>query len=127
MEIRAGVLICVMVVAMSCQGNRVLQEGRWSGSLSPGNHPEMSTPLEYDVENEGDRIVINIIGPDKSILETRDVTFTDNVLSFKFTEPEESVELTCNLTEDKDATYQGKCKDQEGKWALFKMVPPTNK
>ena len=101
-----------------------LAEGRWSGTLTPMNHPEMENPIAYDVGYEGDDLRIDLVGPDGAALPTRDVRLTADTLFFVFDEPEENVPLRCALARDETDHLAGRCTDASGKWARFTMQPP---
>ena len=102
-----------------------LQEGTWTGTLTPMNHPEMATPLIYDVRHVGDSLAITLTSPalpDSVVM--REITLTADTLSFAFNEPEADVLLRCALGRQEDGSYTGRCADAEGKWATFAMIAP---
>ncbi len=111
---------------IACQPGPQLEEGRWSGTLTPMNHPEMMNPMGYEVSYEGDLLSIQIVGPDSSLIPTRNPRIENDSLYFQFDEPEEQVTLDCILARDKDPGegFAGRCTDESGKWARFTMVPP---
>ena len=103
-----------------------LQEGTWTGTLTPMNHPEMATPLTYDVRHAGDSLAISLRAtgsPDP--ITARDIALTADTLSFAFNEPEADVLLRCTLGRQEDRSYAGRCADAEGKWAAFTMISPN--
>lgn len=101
-----------------------LKEGLWTGVIVPMHHPEQETPLSYVVTHPEEILSIAIVGPDGSLLLTRDARLDGDTLRFVFNEPEEGVELTCALGAVQGA-YEGRCTDASGKWARFTMSPPA--
>ena len=116
-----GVALCLLI---SCRTKADLEDGLWTGSLSPMNHPEAATPITYDVAHEDDVLTIRLLGPDSLLIPTRGVTLASDTLFFTFDEPEEGVALECALAAAEAGSYAGRCEDAEGKWAYFTMVPP---
>lgn len=112
---------CVMV---TCQSAPPLEEGQWTGSLSPMNHPDMSNPIAYNVSHNNGQLEIDIIGPNASHIPTRDIRLENDTLYFSFNEPEEKVLLDCALAEENSHTFSGRCTDASGKWAIFTMTAP---
>lgn len=102
-----------------------LQEGTWTGGLVPMNHPDMQTPIRYDVRRDGGALAIDITGPDGQAVAARDIRVEADTLHFVFNEPERNVPLTCALARQDDARYEGRCTDAGGKWARFIMIPPA--
>ena len=100
-----------------------LQEGTWTGGLTPMNHPDMVLPLTYEVRRIHGKLSITLIA-EETRTPTRALKIEDDTLSFIFNEPEENVELTCAFTRQADAGYAGRCTDAEGKWGHFIMTPP---
>lgn len=113
---------CCLLVA--CQSAPCLEEGQWTGSLTPMNHPDMSNPIAYQVAHADGQLRINIIGPDGSPVPARDIRLEKDTLFFTFNEPEEQVPLDCALGENESGSYSGRCTDASGKWAAFSMTPP---
>jgi hypothetical protein len=107
-------------VLIGCQSNK-LEQGRWDGSLTPMNHPEMDNPLTYDVSYNDDELTIDIAGPDSTVMRTRNPRIKNDTLHFSFEEPEEQVLLTCKMGGNGGNTYAGRCTDKSGKWAYFTM------
>lgn len=107
----------------ACGSSSRLEEGQWTGSLTPMNHPAMENPVSYDVRYAGDDLSIDLVGPGGAALPTRDVRLTSDTLHFTFDEPEEGVALDCALGRDDDG-FAGRCTDVSGKWAHFTMRPP---
>ncbi len=116
-----GVTIYLLI---GCQSNKKLEPGRWVGSLSPMNHPKMENPLTYDVSYVNDKLVIDIVGPDSTVIKTQDPRTEDDTLYFSFEEPEEQVLLTCKMAGNGENAFAGKCTDESGKWAYFRMSYP---
>ncbi len=108
------------VILLSCTSNK-LSTGQWSGSLTPGNHPEMVTPINYEVTYIKNELVLWIISPDGSRLETRSPKFENGTLTFQFNEPEEGILLDCKLEGGNQNGFMGECKDDSGKSARFDM------
>jgi len=113
-----GITICLLT---GCQPNDKLKPGNWAGSLSPMNHPEMENPLTYDVSYVNGKLSIEIMGPDSTVMETRDPRVQNDTLYFSFEEPEEQVLLTCKMADKGNHTFAGRCTDESGKWAYFRM------
>lgn len=116
-------LLCLLVPLAACGPSTRLEEGRWTGTLTPMNHPEMANPVAYEVRYEDDALTIDLAGPGGASLSTRDLRLTADSLYFTFDEPEEDVALDCALGRDADG-FVGRCTDAEGKWARFTMQPP---
>jgi hypothetical protein len=108
----------------ACGSPDRLAEGRWSGTLTPMNHPEMANPIAYDVGYEADALHIAVVGPEDTALPTRGVRLTADTLYFAFDEPEENVPLRCALGRENADHFAGRCTDTAGKWARFTMQPP---
>jgi hypothetical protein len=119
-------LLCpaLLVALAACGSPDRLAEGRWSGTLTPMNHPEMANPIAYDVDYEGDDLRIALVGPNGAALPTLDVRLTADTLYFAFDEPEENVLLRCALAHEETDRFAGRCTDASGKWARFTMLPP---
>lgn len=116
--------LAVLLALAACVSTSSLPEGRWTGALTPQRHPEMETPVAYDVRYEGDALAIDLIGPGGTPVPTRDVRLTPDALLFAFDEPEEGVPLDCRLERDGGGSFAGRCTDAEGQWARFTMRPP---
>ncbi len=112
---------CLLI---GCQSNGKLETGRWTGSLTPMNHPEMENPLSYNVSYADDELAIDIIGPDSTVMRARDPRIQNDTLHFSFKEPEEQVLLTCKMAGNGDNRFAGRCTDKSGKWAYFTMRYP---
>lgn len=117
-------IVFTIITICSCSTNQRLVEGTWTGAMTPQNHPDLETPIEYMVDYEEGRLVMTLIGPGKTKLPISNIVRSDGKLEFQFTEPEEGVALTCELHGVPDKGYSGKCKDEAGKWARFTFVPP---
>lgn len=109
----------------ACQSAPILDAGRWTGTLTPMNHPDMATPVAYDVQYEGTRLVIDLIGPNGTTTPTRRPRLDGDTLFFSFEEPEEQVRLDCALGRADTEAFAGRCADAAGKWARFTMIPST--
>lgn len=125
-----GVLLCSVLALSACASSRTdssarLEEGIWTGEITPMNHPDRSSPLAYEVAYADERLTIVIEGADGQKLPTREVLLEGDELAFVFTEPEASIPLTCSLTRQPDGHFEGRCADAEGKWARFTMRPPA--
>jgi hypothetical protein len=121
-RITVGIMLCVLI---SCS-NVDLQDGIWTGSFSPMNHPESVSPIMYDVTHRNDVLAITLVGPDSLLMRTRGLRLTPDTLYFVFDEPEAGVALECALARAKEDRYEGRCEDADGKWATFTMVPPPS-
>ena len=123
MKKRVFVLIGFLAACSAQPSQPVLQEGTWTGGLTPMNHPDRVMPLTYQVSRvEGQWSIVLKNGETQT--PTRALTIEGDTLSFVFNEPEENVELTCAFGRQADASYAGRCADAEGKWAHFTMTPP---
>ena len=121
-----GPFALLFLVACSASAQaQDLQEGAWTGTLTPMNHPEMATPLTYDVRHIGDSLAISLqtVGASDPIA-ARGIVLAADTLLFAFNEPEADVRLRCAFGRQEDGSYAGRCADAEGKWAAFTMVPP---
>ena len=115
------VAICFMT---ACNSSYELQEGNWSGHLTPMNHPEMSIPVNYSVTYTKSGLNISIIGSDGVPVKTENPRIARDSLLFAFNEPEEQVKLDCALVRNNEMDFTGRCTDSSGKWAEFTMVAP---
>lgn len=122
------VLLFPLLFLMSCQSSTQLDEGYWTGTLTPMNHPEMSNPIGYEVTYSDDEINMNIVGPDSTLIPAKNIRMEDDTLRFQFQEPEEQVTLDCVLArhENPEEGFAGRCTDPIGQWARFTMIPPEN-
>ena len=117
-------LLCLALLCLAaCGSSSLLEEGRWTGALTPMNHPDMANPVAYDVSYDGDALAIDLIGPGGAAVPTRDVRLANGTLYFTFDEPEEGVALDCALGSI-DGGFSGRCTAPDGKWARFTMRPP---
>ena len=89
------------------------------------NHPDMVTPLTYDVSYPDGALAIVLNGPDDTAMAARDVALQDDTLRFVFDEPEEGVTLRCTLGAEPSGGFAGRCIDPTGQWAQFTMMPPA--
>lgn len=118
--------LCLLTACGTSSQSSRLQEGQWTGGLTPMNHPDMSMPLAYDVGYEGDALTLALSGPGGMEMPARDVALQGDTLHFVFDEPEEGVPLQCALGRQAAAgSLEGRCTDAEGKWARFTMTPPA--
>ena len=117
------ILIGAALGLSACQTAPSLQEGRWTGALTPMNHPDMATPVSYDVQYAGRSLSIALVGPGGDVLPTRQPRLSGDTLFFAFDEPDEHVSLSCALSEAAIG-YAGRCTAPDGKWARFTMVRP---
>lgn len=111
--------------AVSSDASASLPAGTWTGGLTPMNHPDLVTPVTFDVSYDGDVPAIALVGPDGSTIPTRSVALTGDSLHFVFDEPEAGVPLQCAFAADGQSGYEGQCTDADGKWAAMTMVPPV--
>lgn len=118
-------LIGFLAACSTAPSQPALQEGTWTGGLTPMNHPDRVLPLTYEVSRADDGSLSLTLGSGDTQTPTRDVILDGDTLSFVFNEPEENVELTCALGRQADAGYAGRCTDAEGKWGHFTMTPPS--
>lgn len=117
-------LLISFCLATACNTSSELKEGRWSGHLTPMNHPEMSIPVSYDVTYTERGLNVSIIGSDGVPVLTQNPHIERDTLFFVFIEPEEQVSLDCALARQDTSGFTGKCIDSSGKWAQFTMVSP---
>ncbi len=122
MKTLAFALLCLLAACAQTTPT-MLQEGTWTGGLTPMNHPDMLLPITYEVSRVGGQFAITLIAEDIQT-PTRDARVEGDTLSFVFNEPEAGVLLTCALARQADERYAGRCVDAEGKWAHFTMTPP---
>lgn len=115
--------LCLALLLAACGSSSRLEEGRWTGALTPMNHPNMENPVTYDVSYAGDALAVYLVGPGGATVPTRDLLLTADTLYFTFDEPEENVPLDCALGREEDG-FAGRCTDADGKWARFTMRPP---
>ena len=108
-----------------CSSAPPFEEGRWRGALTPMNHPEMATPVAYDVRHDDGGLAISLLGPNDTRVPIRDPRLDGDTLRFAFVEPEEQVLLRCALGRDEAGGFGGRCADPSGKWARFTMIPPA--
>ena len=120
---RSIFVLISLLAACSAPSQHALQEGTWTGGLTPMNHPDMVIPLTYEVGRADGHLSLVLIN-EETRTPTRDVALDGDTLSFVFNEPEENVTLTCALGRQADASYAGRCTDTEGKWGHFTMTPP---
>ena len=102
-----------------------LPEGTWTGGLTPMNHPDMVTPITYDVAYDGDRLRLVLLGPGGAPMPARDAALRGDTLHLVFDEPDAGVPLECALARRPAGGFAGRCTDAEGKWARFTMAPPA--
>lgn len=116
-----------IVILISCQSSPQIEEGHWTGTLTPMNHPDMHNPIGYEVTFKNEGLIVQIIGPDSSLIPTRNTRVENDTLYFQFNEPEEQVELDCKLGRQENLYkgFVGRCTDESGKWARFTMIPPN--
>lgn len=108
----------------ACTSSPELKEGRWTGHLSPMNHPEMSIPISYDVTYTDRGLDLSITGSNDIPVKTQNPYIAADTLFFVFNEPEEQVPLECALVRQSSGAFSGKCIDTSGKWAQFTMESP---
>ncbi len=122
------VIACIVTACSvaACGNSPRLEEGRWTGALTPMNHPDMANPVQYDVSYDGDVLTLLLIGPDGDSVRTDNPRLVEDTLFFTFDEPEEDVRLDCALGRRSAAEggFAGRCTDPTGQWARFTMNPP---
>ncbi len=116
-----GLALCALA---ACATPPQLEEGRWTGTLTPMNHPDMANPIAYDVRYVGNDLAVDLIGPDGATVPTRDIRLEADTLYFAFNESEANVPLQCALGRDETSGFSGRCADASGKWARFTMRSP---
>ena len=116
-------LLAAFLIA-ACNSSTELREGRWSGHLSPMNHPDMTIPVSYNVAYSLNKLDITIIGSNGAPVKARNPHIKEDTLYFAFNEPEEQVLLECALARQNSSEFSGKCVDSSGKWAQFTMAAP---
>ena len=117
------VLISFLAACSAQPSQTALQEGTWTGGLTPMNHPDMVMPLTFEVRRIHGKLSI-VLNNGETQTPTYGLTIEGDTLSFIFNEPEDQVELTCAFGRQADASYAGRCTDAGGKWAHFTMTPP---
>ena len=117
-------LLTLALLLTTCAHSPALEEGRWTGTLTPMNHPEMATPVAYEVRQLEGSLSIDLIGPSGNRMATRHPRLEGDSLHFSFVEPEEQVQLRCALG-PVETSFAGRCVDENGKWARFTMEPPA--
>lgn len=117
-------LLALVCLLAGCGTSPGIEEGRWSGVLTPMNHPDMANPVAYDVRHEGGLLAIDLIGPGGEGVATHNPRLEGDTLFFAFHEPEEQVRLECALGPDSMRGFAGRCVDASGQWARFTMEPP---
>lgn len=115
--------LALLLLLFSCQPTPELEEGRWTGALTPMNHPEMKNPVAYEISYQSDTLEIELIGPNGSVIQTQQPKVEADTLFFTFKEPEEQIVLDCALAKN-NTGFAGRCSDPSGKWAHFTMVAP---
>jgi len=115
---------CIVLIVIGCKSEQKLSVGRWSGYLTPMNHPEMQAPISYLVDYINNELQISIIGPGNSIIPANNTFLTTDTLYFSFYEPEEQLRLQCALGRSEEISYSGKCIDDSGIRAIFTMNEP---
>lgn len=130
-RVRHGAFLACLLLA-ACTSPRPeatqparLQAGLWTGGLTPMNHPDMVTPLTYEVAYPDDGLAIVLNGPGGTAMVAREAALQDDTLRFVFEEPEEGVTLRCALGAEPTGSFAGRCTDPGGQWARFTMVPPA--
>ena len=116
--------LCVLGACTTQPDGTSVQEGTWSGGLTPMNHPDLTTPLTFDVVVDDGQLGITIGGPGGILVDTREAVLDGDTLRFVFNEPEMDVLLTCALGSDGSDTFAGRCADADGKWATVTMTAP---
>ena len=119
----------ILLTLAACDSPDRLAEGRWSGTLTPMNHPEMETPVGYEVRHADEGLSIVVIGPGGERVPARRPRLEGDTLTFSFVEPADQVLLTCTLARTRPpdsptAGFAGRCVDPTGKWAQFTMRRP---
>lgn len=117
-------LLILILFLSTCTSQSRLEEGRWTGTLSPMNHPEIDNPVAYEVSYSDDELSVSVLGPGGETITTQNPVFEGDTLFFSFNEPEEQVLLNCALARTNGMSFEGRCSDTEGKWARFTMEPP---
>lgn len=117
--------LCMLVACSSEPEVLRLREGIWAGSLTPMNHPDLMTPLTFNVARVESGMDIAIEGPDGVGIGTREAMMDGDTLRFVFNEPEQNELLTCALGYDGPGRYSGRCADAGGKWATVTMTEPS--
>lgn len=116
--------LSLLILSTACQTAPKLPEGRWNGSLTPMNHPDMQNQVAYNVSYESDKLQISLIGPNNSTVDVQNPRIEGDTLFFAFNEPEEHVLLRCALVGEEADGFAGRCTAPSGKWAHFTMRPP---
>jgi len=88
------------------------------------HHPDVRTPLRFEVSDSAGSPSIEIHGPEGLILPTHEIAVSEAGVAFSFFEPEADVLLRCDLRFDDEGVLNGRCSDPYGKWAILRMRPP---
>ncbi|PEN10937.1 hypothetical protein CRI94_17035 [Longibacter salinarum] len=130
-HIRPAVVLLLLIPGLlavtGCSSSPDVPEGKWTGALTPMNHPEMQTSVAYNVATQDGGLMIDVIGPNGNVVRAQQPELQGDTLAFRFPEPEENVMLTCRLgrTEEIPDGFAGRCTDENGQWARFTMRPPA--
>ena len=89
------------------------------------NHLENPTDIGFEVSTTAGELSIVLIGPDGEKIELINPVHDGGALAYSFREPEQNALLTCKLDKLQNGVFEGKCSDSDGKWALFRMIPPS--
>ena len=84
----------------------------------------MKNEVSYNVHNIEGELQIELTGPGGAPIQTDTPKLNNDSLFYPFNEPEGGVTLTCDLSRSETGTFEGRCTDLSGKWALFPMIPP---
>jgi len=83
----------------------------------------MKNPVAYEISYQSGTLNIELIGPNGTVIKTRQPKAEADTLFFTFKEPEEQALLDCALAKNITG-FAGRCTDPSGKWAHFTMVSP---
>jgi hypothetical protein len=122
---RFFLLLVGLVWTAGCTPTPDLTPGRWTGTLTPMNHPDMRTPVAYDVRHADGALALDVVVSADTHLPARELRLSADSLFFVFDEPDAGVPLACAWGRD-GAGFAGRCTDASGKWARFTMQPPEH-
>lgn len=114
----ALLLAAAAPVSLSAQ---TLQDGLWTGSVSPPGGEGF--PVEYEVSNEGGHLSITLVS-EMGTFEFENVAYDGKVLTFNWYP---GTPVDCELEEIEGGAFEGPCTDEDGDPGILYMEPPANR